>query len=223
MEYFVFSICIPVNLLFKILCSFLLLVCFSALFSYYFWYRPKFLPPVKSIVTVNKKDFNQLKTKASVLKDLTVNKKYNGEICFLIDMQIASGKNRFFIYDIKNDSVLQAGLVAHGSCDDGFQRVPTFSDKPNSGCTSTGKYRIGKPYYGIFGLAYKLYGLDSTNKHAFDRNIVLHAYDCVPEQETYPVPVCNSRGCPMVSPGFLNRLKLIIDQSKKPILLWIFK
>jgi hypothetical protein len=137
-------------------------------------------------------------------------------------MQIASGKNRFFVYDIKNDSVLLAGLVAHGSCDNGFQMTPEFSDKPNSGCSSFGKYRIGKSYFGKFGLAYKLYGLDSSNKHAFERNIVLHSYECVPEQETYPVPVCNSRGCPMISPGFLNQLKSVIDQAKKPILLWIF-
>ena len=213
---------ITMNLLLKILSSFLLLVCFSGLFTYFFWYRTKFNPSVKSAITADKKDINQLKIKAGAIKDFTKNKKYNGDICFLIDMKIASGKKRFFVYDIRNDSVLQAGLVAHGSCDDGFQMFPKFSDKPNSGCSSPGKYSIGKSYYGKFGLAYKLYGLDSSNKHAFERNIVLHSYECIPEQETYPVPVCNSRGCPMVSPGFLKQIKALIDKSKKPILLWVF-
>jgi hypothetical protein len=42
------------------------------------------------------------------------NPKYNQEIAFFIDMQVMSGKNRFFIYDLKNDLVLDSGLVAHG-------------------------------------------------------------------------------------------------------------
>ena len=194
----------------------------SGLCTYFLWYRSGFQSAVDIYSIPGKKDINQLKIKAAAIKNLTAGKKYNGDICFLIDMRIASGKNRFFVYDINKDSVLIAGLVAHGSCDDGFQIIPEFSNTPNSGCSSTGKYRIGKSYYGNFGLAYKLHGLDSTNKNAFQRNIVLHAYECVPEQETYPVPICNSRGCPMIAPGFLNRLAPLIDQTKKPILLWVF-
>ncbi len=142
--------------------------------------------------------------------------------CALVDMSVGSGKNRFFVYDLDKDSVILAGLVAHGSCDAGFQLAPGFSNTPNSGCSSLGKYKIGNHYKGKFGLAYKLHGLDSLNSHAYERNIVLHSYGCVPEQETDPIPICNSRGCPMVSPGFLNQLALIIDRSKKPLLLWIF-
>jgi hypothetical protein len=138
-------------------------------------------------------------------------------------MSITPGKNRFFVYDLMKDSILLQALVAHGSCDAGFQTDPAFSNTINSGCSSLGKYKIGNSYNGGFGLAYKLYGLDSSNKNAFVRNVVLHSYDCVPEQETDPIPICNSRGCPMVSPGFLNQLKFIINKSERPILLWIFE
>ncbi|MES1220848.1 MAG: murein L,D-transpeptidase catalytic domain-containing protein, partial [Bacteroidota bacterium] len=86
-----------------------------------------------------------------------------------------------------------------------------------------GKFKVGNPYAGNFGTAYKIYGLDSSNNNAFNRNIVLHSYTCVPEQETDPIPICNSRGCPMISPGFMEQLKPLINQSKKPILLWIFE
>ena len=72
-------------------------------------------------------------------------------------------------------------------------------------------------------MAYKLYGLNSLNSNAFQRNIVLHAYDCVPEQETDLKPICNSRGRPMVAPGLFNKLKLIIDKSEKPILICLFE
>ncbi|MGZ5191235.1 MAG: murein L,D-transpeptidase catalytic domain-containing protein, partial [Flavisolibacter sp.] len=90
-----------------------------------------------------------------------------------------------------------------------------------SGCTSLGKYKIGNPYQGKFGLAYKLYGLDKTNSNAFSRFVVLHAHDCVPDDETEN-EICQSPGCPTVSVAFLKELKTMINNSEKPVLLWIY-
>lgn len=89
-------------------------------------------------------------------------------------------------------------------------------------CTSLGNYKIGKPYYGRFGLAYTLYGMDSTNNNALERHVVLHAYECVPETEV-AYEICQSDGCPMVSRGFLKKLQKIIDTSKDPILLSVYE
>ncbi|MEO7047643.1 MAG: murein L,D-transpeptidase catalytic domain-containing protein [Ferruginibacter sp.] len=168
-------------------------------------------------------EFLNLKTKTSSIKKFIAGNNYNSKICFLIDMKIASGKKRFFVYDLRKDSVLLAGLVAHGSCDNGFQPEADFSNKINSGCSCTGKFGVGQSYTGKFGLAFKLYGLDSSNNNAFERSIVLHAYNCVPDEEVYPLRVCNSRGCPMVSINFLKKLKGYIENSSKPVLLLIFK
>ncbi len=137
-------------------------------------------------------------------------------------MQLESGKNRFFVYDLKKDTILLAGLVAHGSCDNGLNFKPAFSNEVNKGCSSLGRFKVGEAYYGRFGKSYKLYGLDSSNSNAFKRSVVLHSFTCVPEEETYPLPICNSRGCPMVSPGFMSQLHPIIRAQTKPVLLWIF-
>jgi hypothetical protein len=155
-------------------------------------------------------------------RSFLANHGFNTGICFLADMQLPSGKDRFFVYDLRKDSILLAGLVAHGSGNKDFSFHPSFSNIDGSNCTSLGRYRIGKPYPGRFGRAYKLYGLDSTNDQAFNRNVVLHAFTAVPEGETDPYPICNSRGCPMVAPAFLKHLQPLIDQSKKPIMLLIF-
>ncbi|HMH24068.1 MAG TPA: murein L,D-transpeptidase catalytic domain family protein [Puia sp.] len=160
--------------------------------------------------------------KAQVVRSFAAAHGYSPGIAFLVDMSIPSGKNRFFVIDLKKDSVLMTGLVAHGCGNKAFSLDPVFSNVNGSGCTALGKYRIGKPYKGQFGLAYKLYGLDPTNDQAFGRNIVLHAYRYVPERETNPYPICNSRGCPMVASGFLSRLQPLIDRSPRPVLLWIF-
>ncbi|HVU55905.1 MAG TPA: murein L,D-transpeptidase catalytic domain family protein [Puia sp.] len=171
-----------------------------------------------------KAEADRLSQKAAQLKAFlfTSRKSYNGNMAFLIDMHLPSGKNRFFVYDLRKDSVLLSGLVAHGSGNRSFSLSPVFSNANGSSCSALGRYRIGNPYAGQFGRAYLLYGLDTTNSRALERHIVLHAYTCVPEGETDPYPICNSRGCPMVSPAFLEQLQPMIDASKKPILLWIF-
>jgi hypothetical protein len=147
---------------------------------------------------------------------------YNTKIAFLVDMGLPSGKYRFFVTDLEKDTLLLAGLVAHGSGNHPFAVAPTFSNIDGSGCTSLGRYRIGAPYTGHFGRSYKLYGLDSTNSQAFRRNIVLHSFLYVPEAETEPYPICNSLGCPMVARGFFQQLEPLVDRSPRPILLWIF-
>ncbi len=148
--------------------------------------------------------------------------KYSTEYCFLVDMEINSGKNRFFVFDMRQDTLAFSGLVAHGNCNTKFLEEARFSNKPNCGCSSSGKYKVGGSYHGEFGKSYRLYGLDSTNSNAFKRAIVLHGYRPVPDQETYPKFLCNSFGCPMVSESFFNRLSEIIDKSEKPILMWVF-
>lgn len=147
---------------------------------------------------------------------------YNESVCFFIDMSLPSGQNRFFVYDMANDSIQRSGLVTHGRCNQLWLEGRKYSNVPGCGCTSLGKYKIGYSYNGSFGLAYKLYGLDKTNNNAFKRFVVLHAHECVPESEVQD-DICQSDGCPTVSPGFLKELKAVMSGSSKPILLWVFE
>ena len=148
--------------------------------------------------------------------------RYNESVCFLIDMSLPSGQNRFFVYDMVKDSVQKSGLVTHGRCNQLWLKGRKYSNDPGCGCTSLGKYKISNSYHGRFGLAYKLYGLDKTNSNAFRRFVVLHSHECVPGSEVQD-EICQSDGCPTVSQQFLHQLKPMIDQSSKPILLWIFE
>jgi hypothetical protein len=177
----------------------------------------------KSTNTQDSLLIKKLKKQSKTLSNYANANHYNKKICFLVDMSIQSGKNRFFVYNMQKDSIELAGLVAHGSGDSKFSQTPNFSNKVSSGCTSLGKYKISYQYKGKFGKAYKLNGLDSSNSNAFERNVVLHAYSCVPNNEPYPLPICNSLGCPMVSYTFLEALHPIITKSKQPILLYIYR
>jgi hypothetical protein len=155
-------------------------------------------------------------------------KQYNQDIIFLIDMKIFPGKNRFFVYSYAQNKVIDKGLVAHGAGSDMVdadgnivEGMLSFSNVPNSLKTSLGKYAVGGSYIGQFGKSYLLYGLDSSNSNALERNIVLHTYKNMPENEQQHLLI-RSYGCPMVSPQFFSRLEKIIDASPQKILLYIY-
>lgn len=149
--------------------------------------------------------------------------RYSSNWIFLIDMKQSSGKARFQIYDLNKKQVVKTGLVTHGRCNKIWLQGRSYSNEIGSGCSSLGTYKIGASYTGRFGLAYKLHGLSGTNSNAYARYVVLHAMDCVPDRETDPLPICQSDGCPAVSPAFLKHLQTIIKQESKPILLHIFE
>lgn len=166
---------------------------------------------------------NRLKEQGRMLRRYAAQHHYNTEYCLLVDMSLPSGKKRLFIYNLINDSIEFAGLVANGV---GSYRVGSeqliFSNTVNSGMTSLGKYSVGNSYYGKYGLAHKLHGLDSTNSNAYKRTIVLHSHAHMPDIEVYPDLSPSSAGCPMVSADCLVLLSRYIKASKDPILLWIY-
>ncbi len=171
-----------------------------------------------------KSAIERLKLQAASVRQYATANNFNTEYCFLVDMSLPSGKNRFFVYNIKKDIIENASLVAHGfgSTVKNSEDALIFSNNNYSFKTSLGRYKIGHSYNGAYGLAFKLYGLDSTNNKAYERAIVLHADVHIPESETYPNKIFQSAGCPTVSPGFLPVLSNYIKTSKKPVLMWIY-
>ena len=174
----------------------------------------KIVPPSPNMVLLN--------VFAKNLKNYAIQNHYSTKYCFLIDMSMPSGSNRFFVYDLEKGIVVNSALVAHGSCNEAFRSQPKFSNGINTSCTSLGKYKVGELYNGKYGKSFRLYGLDNSNNTAYKRRVVIHGYDCVPDKEIYPTVLCNSFGCPMVSHTFFGKLSQIIGKSDKPILLWIF-
>lgn len=177
---------------------------------------------IVNMENLNTKTIVRLIEKADRAKEYVVKRGFDEQYCFMIDMRIPSGKNRFFVYNLEEDSIEIAGLVAHGSGSDNGNDELTFSNIPNSHSTSLGRYKIGKSYEGLFGHSYKLYGLDKTNSKAYSRSVVMHAYTGVPNQEVWPASISLSEGCPTVSQDFLQKLKAYIDKADQPIMLWIY-
>lgn len=153
---------------------------------------------------------------------------FNQDFYFLIDMSIHSGKNRFFVYDFKTKNIVDKNIVTHGTCDV-FEDNPEkykkakFSNKPDSHCSMSGKFKIGKRDYSSWGIniKYWLHGLENTNNNAIKRVVVLHSWTAVSNEEIYPRYAPLSWGCPAVSDEFMNVLDEKLKKVEKPVLLWI--
>lgn len=161
-------------------------------------------------------------TRILEIKNYIKGKEYNQELAVFINFKIPSGKYRYFIYNLKNNTILQQAVVSHGS----GSVIPKsdalkFSNVEGSYQSSLGKYVIGESYIGKFGKAYRLAGLDDTNSNAMQRAIVLHSYGCIPDAESKS-PVCLSLGCPMLSVNALKETAKYIDRSTKPVILYAF-
>lgn len=180
------------------------------------------------VISCSKAESQQLnplgipQTRISEIKNYIKGKEYNQELAVFINFKIPSGKYRYFIYNLKNNTILQQAVVSHGS----GSVIPKsdalkFSNIEGSYQSSLGKYAIGESYIGKFGKAYRLEGLDATNSNAMQRAIVLHSYGCIPDAESKS-PACLSLGCPMLSVNALKETAKYIDRSIKPVILYAF-
>jgi hypothetical protein len=145
------------------------------------------------------------------------------DMAVLIDMSLPSWNKRLFIINLNTDSVILSGLCGHGQGKDYTSEKVVFSNQDGSLCTSEGRYLIGMKYKGQFGTSYKLYGLDETNSNAYERAVVFHAHPLIPDVEDKHHPACRSYGCPMASPKVFKAASEILDNSTKPLLMWIYK
>lgn len=167
-------------------------------------------------------DKQKLKKKVAALRSFAEANKYNTHYALLIDFSVFSGNKRFVLYNLQEDKIVSSSLVAHGQGHNYISETVEFSNVNGSRCSSPGRYKIGAKYYGQFGDAYKLHGLNTTNSNAFSRFVVLHSHSCVPQSEN-SLGICRSDGCPTLNPEYFERVQAVLDKEKQPVLLEIYK
>ena len=156
------------------------------------------------------------------IKEFAHDKGYNEDIGFMIDYAIPSGQFRFFVMDLKEDSIINKGLVCHGDCrgDNDYDVPGIFSNVAGSNCTSLGMAVIAERDHSSWGKLYKYWidGLEETNSSMRKRTVVLHAWEGVSDEEISPEELLMSWGCPTVSVNFLDTLDSILKQHENVLL-----
>lgn len=135
----------------------------------------------------------------------------------VLDMSLHSSQDRFFLLDMKNQS-LTSYVVAHGKGSDpdhdGYAQK--FSNVPQSKMSSVGFYQVSETYYGSHGYSVKMDGLSSTNSKARQRAIVIHGASYVKKGLS---KMGRSWGCPALDN---NLSAAVIDKIKNGSLLFMY-
>ena len=174
-------------------------------------------------------DLNKTKKKAEEAYAFCKSKKMNTEFCILIDMSMHSGLSRFIIWDFKEQKISNKYLVGHGcggnswSSDDSKYN-PQFSNEDGSHLSALGKYQLGERGRSDWGIhvKYLMHGLEKTNNNALKRFIVFHSWELMSDDEVYPKGSPEGWGCPTISNNAMKEIDPIIQNSEKPLLMWIY-
>lgn len=176
----------------------------------------------------NKESLTSIRAKALQAKRFCGDRKLNSDFYIHIDLSRHSGLKRFFIWDFVGDSITHSFLVSHGCCQsvwgmDLTKQEAGASNVDGSHCSSIGKYIIGERGYSNWGIhvKYLLHGLESTNNNALQRDIVLHSWERVSDEEVYPEGTSEGWGCPAVSNNAMRLIDQKLKASGKKVLMWV--
>lgn len=180
---------------------------------------------------ISKPELDLIKTKKKAEETLVFckSKKMNTDFCILIDMSLHSGLSRFIIWDFKEQKISNKYLVGHGCgnnswSSDESKDNPKFSNEDGSHLSALGKYQLGERGRSDWGIhvKYLMHGLEETNNNALKRFIVFHSWDLMSDKEVYPKGSPEGWGCPTISNNAMKELDPIIQNSEKPLLMWIY-
>ena len=140
----------------------------------------------------------------------------------LIDFSKASSKERFYLLDMKTQTIVLKCLVAHGKNSGEFYAT-SFSNDSGSLQSSLGFYKTLKIYKGKHGTSLRLEGLENGwNDSARKRYIVIHSapyvsFDWMRKNKINRIG--RSWGCPAVPKEYLS---IIINKIREGTCLYIY-
>jgi len=136
----------------------------------------------------------------------------NDSLLTIIDFSQSSLDERFFVVNLKNNTILYKSLVSHGR-NSGDLYASRFSNKIQSHQSALGFYITGDPYLGGQGYSLQLDGMDTGyNDHSKIRSIVIHgAYYATQDYAERYGRLGRSFGCaalpPFLSTPIINTIK----------------
>ena len=139
---------------------------------------------------------------------------FNQRYAVMINMALPSNEERLQVIDLQRMTPVLKTRVMHGRSS-GNLFASQFSNRISSSKTALGRYVVVSKYFGKFGQAYRLAGLDKSNSNALARSIVLHSSKWVSG-----TGIGRSQGCPAVSVSALAAMKPYLHEGT---LIWIHK
>lgn len=143
----------------------------------------------------------------------------NSQYLTIVDLSQSSRNKRFYIVDMKNDSLAWNTYVAHGKSS-GVDMAKSFSNSFNSNKSSLGFYLTKSTYRGKHGLSLRIGGLEQGfNNNAEARGVVVHGAAYVNAGRVSSDFMGRSQGCPALPE---NEYAEVIDIIKDGSVLFVY-
>jgi hypothetical protein len=132
----------------------------------------------------------------------------------IMDFTMPSSEARLFFINLKTGSV-ERYLTTHGKGSGNSNYAYKFSNIKDSLQTSLGIFVAGGTYYGSYGHTLRMYGMETSNDQAYNRDIVLHPAwyvsrdfmkDINPRTKKPYGRIGVSWGCPAVSKDIAKKI-----------------
>lgn len=163
-------------------------------------------PPLPTVIAPNPAYDRRVLEIAKRQVDMAGAAVWRRDIVGIADFGRPSSLPRFHFANLENGTI-RSFYVAHGRGSDpehsGF--LQNFSSVPGSEATSRGAYLTAEWYRGKYGTSIRLVGLDSDNRTALERAIVMHpAAYAAPSHIAQFGKLGRSEGCFAMAPEQFN-------------------
>ena len=150
----------------------------------------------------------------------------NEQYALFVDYGMPSGKPRLFVWDFHQKRIIASTYAMHGPGGGSTDRYPRFSNTPGSECSSLGRFLVTKNRGNRLKRSFRLKVMDIDNQTAYARGLMIHGAKWVDTwcwKDYIPLNRASCKGCVTISSRGMSYLWPLINNEKKPILLWNFE
>lgn len=167
--------------------------------------------------------YESIEERAEAAKNLAHSMGLNEKYCLLVDYSIPSGTPRMFVWSFDEGRVIASTYVMHGPGMGSTDETPVFSNKPNSRCSSLGRFAVTHEHGKRNKTGYYIRGLDFDNQTAKSRALMIHRAAWVDAncwRKYIPINGKCCLGCLTTSSRGMAYIGSLVEQEEKEILLW---
>lgn len=173
----------------------------------------------------DRREYKTIEARAEKALAFARRHRMNEHYALFVDYAIPSGKPRLFVWDFNGKRIVASTYVMHGPGGGSTAEKPRFSNRPGSKCSSLGRFLVTKDRGTRLKRSFRLKGMDIDNQTAYARGLMIHGSKWVDSHcwmNHIPLHSPSCQGCVTVSSRGMSYLWELINNEKKPLLLWNF-
>ena len=171
------------------------------------------------------KEYRIIEQRAEKALDFAKQHNMNEHYALFVNYSLPSGTPRLFVWDFHKKKIITSSYLMHGSGGGSTAERPIFSNEPGSECSSLGRFLVTKEHGQSLKRSFRLKGLDSDNKTAYSRGLMIHSAGWVNDHcwnKYIPLRRSSCQGCVTVSSKGMKYLWRLVNKEKTQLLLWSY-